>query len=76
MLNTPDIPLIPVNLILVRNCREQWQNLSYCVMKDIQPWSSQKQNSIKLSKQSALTVSQQLSINQQDVIGMTGSALA
>ena len=76
MLNKPYITMIPMNRFIVRVCHEPWQRMSYCVMESVQPWRCKKQNSIKLSKKSALTVSQQLSINQQDEIGMTGSALA
>ena len=76
MLNKPYIPLIPMNLIVVRACHEPWQPMPYCVMGSIQLGRCQEQNSIELSKKSALTVSQLISINQQQRIGMTGSALA
>ena len=76
MRNKPYIPLIPMNQIAADACHEPWQPMPYCVMGSIQPVLSQEQKSIKLSKKSALTVSQQLSINQQNEIGMTGSALA
>ena len=76
MLNEPDIPLIPVNRLLARTCHRGWQHMPSCVMININSDSIREQNTILISKKSALTVSQKLSINQQQEIGKTGLALA
>jgi hypothetical protein len=76
MLHKPDIPLIHVNLFVTRTCHQRWQGLLSRVVISVILDGLRKQNHYKISKKSALTVSQQLSINQQQSIGMAGLALA
>ena len=73
MLKKPDILWNPMIRSAALTCHRQWQGILSCATINI---NGEEQNFIKLSKQSALTVSQQLSINQQQEIGKTGLALA